>query len=113
METWAHGLDIHHAVGEEPEDTLRLRHVAFFCWKALPWAFESAGEAYAEPVRLELRAPEYHKWEFGPDDGEQVVRGEAGEWCRLAVGRLDASATTLEASGAVAERALEVARALL
>lgn len=111
METWAHGLDIHGAVGAEPEDTTRLRHVAFLGWKTLPWAFQVAGRDYPSPIRVELRAPEYQKWVYGPDDAENVVRGEAGEWCRVVVRRTKAADTSLEAEGELAEQALELARA--
>ena len=113
METWAHGLDIHAAVGSEPVDTTRLRHVAFLGWATLPYAFQVAGEDYPTPVRVEVRAPEYQKWVFGPEDSDQVIRGEAGEWCRVVVRRLDASETGLEASGDVATRALQIAKAYL
>lgn len=113
METWAHGLDIHAAIGSEPADTSRLRHVAFLGWATLPFAFQSAGEDYPAPIRVELRAPEYQKWVFGPEDTDEVVRGEAGEWCRVAVRRVDAADTGLEASGEVAARALELAKAFL
>ncbi|MFQ5947936.1 MAG: maleylpyruvate isomerase family mycothiol-dependent enzyme [Acidimicrobiia bacterium] len=112
METWAHGLDIHHALGEEAEDTPRLRHVAWLSWWALPHAFRNAGEEYVEPVRLELVGPNYAKWVFGPEDTDQVIRGVAGEWCRVTVQRLSfEDATTLKAEGEVAESALRVARA--
>ncbi|MDH3538806.1 MAG: maleylpyruvate isomerase family mycothiol-dependent enzyme [Acidimicrobiia bacterium] len=113
METWAHGLDIHAAVGSEPVDTTRLRHVAFLGWATLPYAFAQAGEDYPNPIRVELRAPEYQKWIFGPEDAENVVRGEAGEWCRVVVRRLEAADTELEATGRLAERALQVAKAYL
>ena len=113
METWAHGLDIHAAVGSVPEDTTRLRHVAFLGWASLPHAFEAAGEEYPAPIRVELRAPEYQKWIFGPDNAQQVVSGEAGEWCRVVVRRVDSSDTALEASGEIAELALRVAKAYL
>jgi len=113
METWAHGLDIHATVGSEPVDTTRLRHVAFLGWATLPFAFQAAGEDYPEPIRLELRAPEYQKWVFGPEDAGQVVRGEAGDWCRVAVRRTNAVDTTLEATGDLAEKALQLARAYL
>lgn len=108
-ETWAHGLDLHHAVDDEPEDTLRLRHIAHLAHRMLPFAFSQAGETY-EPVRIELRAPEYQKWIYGPDDADNVIRGEAGEFCRVAVRRLDPSATSLEAEGDVAASALELVR---
>ncbi|MGI9649239.1 MAG: maleylpyruvate isomerase family mycothiol-dependent enzyme [Acidimicrobiia bacterium] len=113
METWAHGLDIHAAVGSEPVDTTRLRHVAFLGWATLPFAFQNAGEDYPGPIRVELRAPEYQKWVFGPDDADAVVRGEAGEWCRVVVRRSAASDTSLEATGDLAEKALELAKAYL
>ena len=113
METWAHGLDIHAAVESEPVDTTRLRHVAFLGWATLPFAFKGAGEDYPAPIRVELRAPEYQKWTFGPDSAESVVRGEAGEWCRVVVRRLDAKDTSLEAVGETAEKALRLAKAYL
>jgi len=113
METWAHGLDIHAAVDSTPEDTTRLRHVAFLGWASLPAAFEAAGADYPSPVRLELRAPEYQKWVFGPEDAENIVRGEAGEWCRVAVRRMAAADTSLETVGDLADQALLLAKAYL
>ncbi|MBT8202874.1 MAG: maleylpyruvate isomerase family mycothiol-dependent enzyme [Acidimicrobiia bacterium] len=113
METWAHGLDIHAAVDSEPVDTTRLRHVAWLGWATLPFAFQNAGEGYDGPIRVELRAPEYQKWVFGPEDSENVVRGEAGDWCRVVVRRADAADTGLVATGDVAARALELAKAYI
>ena len=113
METWAHGLDIHAAVDSEPADTTRLRHIAFLGWATLPFAFQMAGEDYPAPIRVELRAPEYQKWVFGPEDSDQIVRGEAGDWCRVVVRRVEAADTGLEADGDLAERALELGRAYL
>jgi len=113
METWAHGLDIHGTLNEEPEDTPRLRHIAWLAWKTLPYAFEQAGQPYEEPVRLEVIGPAYAKYVFGPDDGEQVIKGSAGEWCRVAVRRRSADDTSLVAHGTVAEMALKVVRVYL
>lgn len=113
METWAHGLDIHSAVDAEPVDTTRLRHVAWLGWATLPFAFQNAGEEYDGPIRVELRAPEYQKWVFGPEDSKNIVRGEAGDWCRVVVQRAEATDTGLEATGDLAARALELAKAYL
>ncbi len=113
METWAHGLDIHHTFDDEPEDTPRLRHIAWLGWRALPYAFEHAGEEYREPVRVEVIGPDYSKWVYGPEDSTQVIRGQAGEWCRVAVQRLAADKTSLKATGDVAETALRVVRAFV
>ncbi len=114
METWAHGLDIYSSLGEECEDTIRLRHIAWLAWKSLPYAFEYAGEEYSQPVRIEVLGPQWSKWVFGPADTDQVIKGQAGEWCRVAVQRMDAGkAKSLKAQGEVAEMALRVARAYM
>lgn len=112
METWAHGLDVHAALEREVVDTIRIRHVAWLGWATLPYAFAAASEDYPAPIRLELVGPAYSSWVFGPPDTEQVIKGSAGEWCRLAVGRMSArSIGNLTAIGDTAEKALRLARA--
>jgi uncharacterized protein (TIGR03084 family) len=112
METWAHGLDIVAALQREVADTARLRHVAWLGWKTLPYAFSKAGEKYKEPVRVELVGPGYARWVFGPEDTGQVIRGQAGDWCRLVVRRLPKGREKeLAATGEVAAATLRVARA--
>lgn len=121
METWAHGLDIKMALADrfkgEPEDdplndSPRLRHVAWLAHRMLPWSFELAGEEFPSGgIRLELMGPNYARWVYGPADAENVIKGIAGEWCRIAVHRLDVSATNLKAEGEQAEVAVRVVRA--
>ena len=114
METWAHGLDVYSSLDEECEDTIRLRHIAWLGWKSLPYAFELAGKEYSKPVRIEVPGPQWSKWVFGPEDTDQVIKGQAGEWCRVAVQRMNPSdAESLKAQGDVAETALLVARAYM
>ncbi len=111
VETWLHSLDIHHTFGTEPDELPRLRHIAFFAFQSLPYAFEVAGEDFKEPLRLELIGPNYTKWVFGPEDAPNYIKGRAGEWCRVAVGRLHPDkAESLVTEGKVAEVALAVAR---
>ncbi len=121
METWAHGLDIKDAMeglltfDEEEEDptadTSRIRHIAWLAHRMLPYAFSEAGEKFPQAgIRLELMGPRYARWVYGPDDAEDVIKGVAGEWCRIAVQRLDHGATSLKAEGTNAETALRVVR---
>jgi hypothetical protein len=71
-----------------------------------------AGEKYPHPIRVELVGPGYARWVFGPEEADQVVRGQAADWCRLVVHRLPpSSASNLVAVGEVAATALRVARA--
>jgi uncharacterized protein (TIGR03084 family) len=113
MENWAHGLDIYAAMKAEIEDTPRIRHVCFLGWKTLPYAFKAADMDYS-PVRVEVIGPGYAKWVFGPADTDQVIKGPAGQFARLAVRRIKLKdAKNLKATGEIAETALEVVRAYL
>ncbi len=106
-DTWAHGLEILTSLDKEIIDTPRLRHIAWLGWATLPSAFAKAGEKYPEEVRVELVGPGYARWVFGPEDSQHVIRGQAGEWCRLVVGFLDSTeAESLTATGELAEAAL-------
>ncbi|MBT8206994.1 MAG: maleylpyruvate isomerase family mycothiol-dependent enzyme [Acidimicrobiia bacterium] len=120
METWAHGLDIKDAVpvkiSEDEEDptadTPRLRHVAWLAHRTLPRAFELAGEEYpASGIRVELVGPNYARWVYGPEDSEHVIKGIAGDFCRVAVCRMSADDTGLKAISESAETALRVIKA--
>lgn len=121
METWAHGLDVKDAMeglltfDEEEDDpiadTSRIRHIAWLAHRMLPYAFSEAGEDFPEAgIRLELMGPSYARWVYGPEDADDVIKGVAGEWCRIAVHRLDYGETSLKAEGENAETALTVVR---
>jgi len=106
-DTWSHGLRILSCLDKEIVDTARLRHIAWLGWATLPHAFDAAGEDF-EDIRVELGGPNYARWVFGDEDADNVVRGPAGDWCRLVVGHTDV-AGELSATGDLAELALEVA----
>ena len=114
METWAHGLDIRAALGEPPNETPRLRSVAWLIVQALPYAFRLIQrEQPPGALRVELDF-EGERWTFGPDDADSTITGPAGEFCRRGVQRLALEdAPNLKAEGRLAEEFLEVARAFL
>jgi len=110
-EVWAHGLDIYEAMEEECEDTDRLRHIVWLAQKTLPWALDLAGYEYTEPVRIEGIGPMYAKYVAGPADTDQLIRGPAGEICRVAVQRLHPEdAENVILNGEVAEIAFREMR---
>ncbi len=115
MECWAHALDVHAALGREPVDTDRLRHVAWIGIRALPYACSLAGVAPPDvPIRVELTLPSGATWTFGPADATDRITGPASEFCRVFVQRLPADAATdLVAEGDGARLALRVARSFL
>ncbi|MGB8361399.1 MAG: maleylpyruvate isomerase family mycothiol-dependent enzyme, partial [Acidimicrobiia bacterium] len=111
-ETWMHGLDIYATLGIEVEDTPRIRHICWFGWKTLPYAFKQAGEHY-EPVRVEVIGPGYSKWIYGPADTDQLIKGSASDWARLVVRRIDLGGTRLKVTGDKAKKAVELAQTFL
>jgi uncharacterized protein (TIGR03084 family) len=111
-ETWLHGLDIYQTLGIEVEDTPRIRHVCWLGWRTLPYAFKLAGEHY-EPVRVEVIGPGYSKWVYGPEDTDQLIKGSASDWARVAVRRVDVKKTCLKVSGDHAEKAVQLAQTFL
>jgi uncharacterized protein (TIGR03084 family) len=115
METWAHGLDVHAAVGVEPVDSDRLAHVAWLATRALPYAYTVAGrEPPGDPIRVELTLPSGAPWSTGPAGAANRITGSAGEYCRVFVHRLSAAdASRLRTEGDAAADALRVARAYL
>jgi uncharacterized protein (TIGR03084 family) len=112
METWAHGLDIYATMQAEIEDTPRIRHICWLGWKTLPYAFKLSGHDYS-PIRVEVIGPGYAKWVYGPEDAENLIKGSASDWARLAVRRAKASDIRLKVTGEAAEVAIEVVRAYL
>ncbi len=55
--------------------------------------------------------PKYARYVYGPEDSENVIKGTATDFCRVAVQRLPVSETGLKALGDEAEAALTVLRA--
>jgi uncharacterized protein (TIGR03084 family) len=116
MEHWAHGLDIRAAVDAPAEDTDRLRHVAWICVNAVPYALHVAKATPPEghTLRVEVTGPSGDIWAFGPEDATDRITGPAGQWCRLAVQRITrAEAPDLTADGPLADLVLDNARAFL
>jgi uncharacterized protein (TIGR03084 family) len=117
METWAHGLDCFAALGVQPVDTARLRHVCHIIYRAIPHAFRDARlemPAPLEQLQMELTAPHGDTWRFGPESATQRVTGTAGELARVGVRRLPLpEAATLAGEGPLAQAALATLKAYL
>jgi uncharacterized protein (TIGR03084 family) len=112
METWAHSLDVHEALGADVEDTDRIRHVAHLGVRTRNFAFSVHGlEAPAEEFRIDLASPSGDVWSWGPEDAAQTLTGSAGDFCRLVTQRVHRADTDLVASGVDVDRWLDVAQA--
>ena len=112
METWAHGLDVTDALGLPPSASDRLRHVAHLGVRTRDFAFAQHGvPAPAEPFRIELAAPDGEPWAWGPEDADQRITGPALDFCLRVTRRRHRADLALEATGADADRWLDLAQA--
>jgi len=112
METWAHGQDILDALGLARVPTPRLRHVADIGIRARPYSYAVNGLAVpAEPVRVELTAPDGPSWTWGPADAADRVSGDALDFCLVVTQRRHRDDTRLEVRGPAATQWIAIAQA--
>ena len=111
METWAHSLDVHEALGIPPAPTGRIRHIAHLAVRTRDFAFMTNSlTPPAEEFRIDLVAPDDDVWSFGPEDAGQTVTGTAFDLCLLATQRVHRADTDLVATGPDADRWLDIAQ---
>ncbi|MGN6605618.1 MAG: TIGR03084 family metal-binding protein [Jatrophihabitans sp.] len=112
METWAHSLDVHDALGVAPELSDRIRNIAHLGVRTRDFAFTVRGETVpGEPFRVELTAPSGEVWTWGPEDAAQRVTGSALDFCLLVTQRRHRADLALHATGEQADRWLDIAQA--
>ncbi len=112
METWAHSLDVHAALGAEPEVSDRIRHIAHLGVRTRNFAFSTHGlDTPAEEFRISLTAPSGDLWAWGPEDAAQTVTGSAYDFCLLVTQRVNRTDTSLVAVGRDANTWLSIAQA--
>ena len=112
METWAHGVDVHDALGATIVPSERLRHVAFLGARAFANSFVTRGLAVPDvAVRVELVAPDGGQWAFGPADATERVTGSALGFCLVATQRRHRNDTDLRTEGHVADEWISIAQA--
>lgn len=112
METWAHGQDVVDAVGATRGPTARLRNIAHLGVATRGWSHRVHGEEPpADPVRVELTAPDGDTWAWGPADAADRVTGPALDFCLLVTQRRHRADLALHATGPVADHWLDVAQA--
>ena len=87
-ETWAHGLDIYAGMKKDYEDTIRIEHIALYGWLNAE-SISKQNNVKFHDLRIELIGPEYKAWQFGNEKSENIIKGNAGDWCRVITGRVD------------------------
>jgi uncharacterized protein (TIGR03084 family) len=111
METWAHSLDVHEALGVAPEVTDRVRHIAHLGVRTRRFSFAARGQqAPDEEPPVSLTAPSGEVWTWGPEGAAESVTGPAQDFCLLVTQRVHRADTGLVATGPGADRWLDVAQ---
>ncbi|WP_370366326.1 TIGR03084 family metal-binding protein [Catenulispora sp. GP43] len=112
MELFGHGQDVYDALGIDRTPTDRIGHLAFFGSRTRDFGYLAHGlTPPAEEFRFELTAPSGLVWNFGPDDAAERITGPAYDFCLLVSRRRHHADLAITASGAEAERWLEIAQA--
>jgi uncharacterized protein (TIGR03084 family) len=111
METWAHGQDIHDALGARREKTPRTKHVAHLGVTTFGWSFSVRG--LAVPARMpyvELRGAGGETWAWGDPDTTDRVQGDAQDLCLVVTQRRNVADTGLECRGDTARTWMAIAQ---
>jgi uncharacterized protein (TIGR03084 family) len=108
MELFGHGQDIADALGVQRQRTDRLKYLAAFGVRV--WDFGYLARGLTRRTRSSASSSPSH-WDFGPPDATQRMAGPAEDFCLLVTRRRHHADLALNASGAEAERWLDIAQA--
>jgi uncharacterized protein (TIGR03084 family) len=112
METWAHGQDVLDTLAIARVPTARLRHVADIGIRARRYSYAvNRLEIPADPIRVELAAPDGQHWTWGQEDARDRVAGDALDFCLVVTQRRHRDDTRLEVRGPAATQWIAIAQA--
>ena len=112
METWAHGQDIHDALGISRLPSQRVRHVCHLGVLTREYSFRVNGRPDpVEDVRVELVSPEGKLLAWGPEDAQNRVEGDAWDFALVVTQRRLRCQTRLAATPGEATDWMDIAQA--
>lgn len=112
MELFGHGQDIADALGLHREPTDRLRHLILFGVLTKDFGYQARGLTPPEAdFRFEITGPSGAVWAFGPEDATERITGPARDFCLLVTRRRHRDDLALTATGAEADKWLDIAQA--
>ncbi len=78
----------------------------------MAWSFTvNARDLPSEPVRVSLAAPSGNRWSWNEDSTQNIVSGDAEDFCLVVTQRRHIEDTGLEVTGPVAEEWMSIAQA--
>lgn len=111
METWAHGQAVYDVLGQVRSDTDRIKNIAVLGINTFRWSFANRGLAVpAEIPSVRLVAPSGAMWEWGPPEADNLVEGNAVEFCQVVTQVRNIADTALRVVGATATQWMSIAQ---
>ncbi len=100
METFAHGLDIYDALGQQKVFTDRIAHICFLGWSTISFSFAVNGQAPpTQGFYLELDLPSGAKFTKGDIEAPNQISGSAIDYALVVTQRRIAATTDLSIVG--------------
>jgi uncharacterized protein (TIGR03084 family) len=112
METWAHGQDIFDALKIKRPGTDRLKHVAHIGVTTFGWTYMNRGiEVPPKKVKVELTSPSGEVWTWNTEEPDDIIRGNAEDFCLVVTQRRNLSDTNIDVKGGIAGEWMKIAQA--
>jgi uncharacterized protein (TIGR03084 family) len=111
METWAHGQAIYDLMGVARSPTDRLRNIAEIGARTYGWTFANRSLPLPGPAPyLRLAAPSEAIWEWNDPSADNIVEGNALDFCQVVTQVRNVADTSLKVNGEPARRWMSLAQ---
>jgi uncharacterized protein (TIGR03084 family) len=111
METWAHGQEVYDALGVERVNGDRIKNIAVLGVNTFGWTFTNRGLAVPSPApHVRLTAPSGELWTWNDPSRDNVVEGDATEFCQVVTQVRNNADTHLRVVGETARRWMAIAQ---
>ncbi len=111
METWAHGQEVHDALGLDRAPTARLKNIAVIGVRTYGWTFANRGlPPPGDAPHVRLDGPGGETWEWNAASAGGRVAGNALEFCQVVTQVRNIADTRLEVTGEPAKTWMAIAQ---
>lgn len=111
METWAHAQAIYDLLGQERQNTDRIKNIAVIGMNTFGWTFTNRKLPVPIDVPyVRLTAPSGEIWEWHQPSKENSIEGSAVEFCQVVTQVRNIADTSLKVEGATATSWMSVAQ---
>lgn len=111
METWAHGQALYDLLGETRIDTDRIKNIAIIGLNTFGWTFANRRiETPGVRPSVRLRAPSGALWEWPQANSDDLIEGDAVEFCQVVAQTRNIADTSLNIVGRTAAAWMAIAQ---